>query len=207
LHHVQALGDRFTVGGPFSESDRNERIAAVGCVRLLAQLARVLDPTTDSFTAAAVVEEAFAAIVGECSLRYRCFGVAPLHSSALLDAGLAAQRYAPRPTSMAFFSRRFALSVGPYIETSAVREVINAPYQQLPGHAVGLHPILAENRSAWNPNTNDGCSQPVEWFPPETRQLRPTVIRWLRPRPPQRWRLASVGAREVYPLNIGEPRM
>jgi class 3 adenylate cyclase len=207
LHHVQALGDRFTVGGPFSESDRNERIAAVGCVRLLAQLARVLDPTTDSFTAAAVVEEAFAAIVGECSLRYRCFGVAPLHSSALLDAGLAAQRYAPRPTSMAFFSRRFALSVGPYIETSAVREVINAPYQQLPGHAVGLHPILAENRSAWNPNTNDGCSQPVEWFPPETRQLRPTVIRWLRPRPPQRWRLASVGAREVYPLIIGEPRM
>jgi hypothetical protein len=213
LHHVQALGDRFTVGGPFSESDRNERIAAVGCVRLLAQLARVLDPTTDSFTAAAVVEEAFAAIVGECSLRYRCFGVAPLHSSALLDAGLAAQRYAPRPASMAFFSRRFALSVGPYI-CSQIHNSVLEPHVRATASTPPAPTSTPQHISPRQP--------PSQWFPPQDSPIAQreygraarsgsvdtaaaTVPRRLfQPLARQIWTLASMGVRDIYPLLFAE---
>jgi hypothetical protein len=218
LHHVQALGDRFTVGGPFSESDRNERIAAVGCVRLLAQLARVLDPTTDSFTAAAVVEEAFAAIVGECSLRYRCFGVAPLHSSALLDAGLAAQRYAPRSACVAYVTRTFARTVGPTIEAEHRRN----PMSTSTAAAMPRHKQLseAEMLAVCDVYGNLKPVQPVIWFPMECAEqpLRSGTTRIcdtgpggpagsgatfpvkIQPLKPQMWRITAVGVRDVYGL-------
>jgi hypothetical protein len=111
LHLLSTLGDTFTVGGPFTRSDAAERCAAEACVRLLTSLLALLPSA--GFTAAGVIEESMAALVGEARLRYRVYGVAPLHCGALAEEGAAVQQRLHRtPVRMAFVSRRFAGQAG-----------------------------------------------------------------------------------------------
>jgi hypothetical protein len=144
--------------------------------------------------------------------------VAPLHSSALLDAGLAAQRYAPRSACVAYVTRTFARTVGPTIEAEHRRNTMSTSTAD----ATPSHKQLSEAEMLAVSDVYDNLKpvQPVIWFPVEyaeqplrsgttricdTHAGRPagggaTFPVKIQPMKPQMWRIAAVGVRDVYGL-------
>jgi hypothetical protein len=113
LHLIQTLGDSFVMAGPFTHAKRSLMKACRRALKLFEVLATWAWQREEYFVASVAVEEAVGAMIGERALRYRVFGVAPLHASAIMDAALMSVAPAgfnlrgPRP-SIAFVTQRFA---------------------------------------------------------------------------------------------------
>jgi hypothetical protein len=221
LAMIQTLGDSFTLGGPFSAAEHDHQARAVeSAVLLLASLAGGLG-IAEGFTAAAVIEEAYGAIVGECSMRFRVFGVAMLHSTALAEASSVAQESGHRPRRLLFCSRRFAALAGPVVQLLSPPPPIMSPRRQncqLVGHPPAA--VGANLPSAWCPtDNNDSTSLLVDLPPKDPRQVPNVPVTdsvaagqthgadsvHLIALPSQKWRLRSTGVTRVFPLQFVAP--
>jgi class 3 adenylate cyclase len=106
LELVQASGDTFLVGGPFSVTlTAAVHVAAARQVLVfLRELALQLKPTACTFTAIATSGTAYGALLGAANMTYRIFGAAVRENDAILAA---APRVIGAPRNVAFASDSF----------------------------------------------------------------------------------------------------
>jgi hypothetical protein len=159
-----------------------------------------------------VIEEAFGAIVGECSMRFRVFGVAMLHSTALAEAATTAQCIIMGPRRLLFCSRRFAVMAGPVVQrlgpqlatfdgSHTEKPVVTTTYADLP--------------LAWFPSRDRasasvlgrGCTTgPLKSAPNAAQHKLAAALRVgaeavrYEALPSVKWRLRATGLTRVYPL-------
>jgi len=114
LHHIQTLGDEFTLGGPFGPAnDAAIHTSAAAAVMFLRALFSQLGVV---FSAVISLDEASGALVGRGALRYRVFGEASRQGATLLRA---CPEFPDRP--MAIATRNVVKCIAP----SLIRFPIN----------------------------------------------------------------------------------
>jgi hypothetical protein len=176
LRLTATLGDSFIVAGPLQVFTASVPRLCQRLLNILEAVARLLRRRKEVFIASIAIEEAMAAMIGEMALRYNIFGVAAVHSSALLD--LALMNRLPESSNFpgAADNYNFAGRMGTLCAAYATRRfvdcaglVIPPPQQAQPPYADdriaprgSIHTLVAQVEQPPSPMSFNGSSDRLD---------------------------------------------